>query len=194
MRALVWTYNADYGVEKTMVYTLCNGEVAEWLKAHAWKACVLRKRYREFESHPLRHFVYYNELMQPQSPQEPASVPEPTVTNPTPASAPAPAAPTSNGLGIASLILACFVPIPPLLFLVAPLLMGGNDSVGAAALLLAGLFLLEIIVMPIAGVIALILAIVALSKGSGRRLAGIALGLLGLGLILLFIQIGIYSV
>lgn len=30
------------------------GEVAEWLKAHAWKACVRRESYREFESHPLR--------------------------------------------------------------------------------------------------------------------------------------------
>ena len=30
------------------------GEVTEWLKVHAWKACV--RKYREFESHPLRHF------------------------------------------------------------------------------------------------------------------------------------------
>ena len=30
------------------------GEVAEWLKAHAWKVCILRKRYREFESRSLR--------------------------------------------------------------------------------------------------------------------------------------------
>ena len=29
------------------------GEVAEWFKAHAWKACVV-KTYRGFESPPLR--------------------------------------------------------------------------------------------------------------------------------------------
>ncbi len=29
-----------------------SGEVTEWLKVHAWKACV--RKYREFESHPLR--------------------------------------------------------------------------------------------------------------------------------------------
>ncbi len=29
------------------------GEVTEWLKVHAWNACV--REYREFESHPLRH-------------------------------------------------------------------------------------------------------------------------------------------
>ena len=29
------------------------GEVTEWLKVHAWNACV--RKYREFESHPLRH-------------------------------------------------------------------------------------------------------------------------------------------
>ncbi len=32
--------------------TAC-GEVTEWLKVHAWNACV--RKYREFESHPLRH-------------------------------------------------------------------------------------------------------------------------------------------
>ena len=31
------------------------GEVAEWLKAHAWKACVRLKPYRGFESRSLRH-------------------------------------------------------------------------------------------------------------------------------------------
>ena len=31
------------------------GEVAEWLKAHAWKACGHRKVPREFESLLLRH-------------------------------------------------------------------------------------------------------------------------------------------
>ncbi len=30
------------------------GEVSEWLKEHAWKACVRRKAYRGFESRPLR--------------------------------------------------------------------------------------------------------------------------------------------
>jgi hypothetical protein len=35
--------------------TASGGEMAEWFKAHAWKACVL-KRYREFESPSLRHF------------------------------------------------------------------------------------------------------------------------------------------
>ena len=32
-----------------------SGEVAEWLKAHAWKACV--RKYREFESHLLRQIL-----------------------------------------------------------------------------------------------------------------------------------------
>jgi hypothetical protein len=32
------------------------GEMAEWFKAHAWKACVL-KRYREFESPSLRQLL-----------------------------------------------------------------------------------------------------------------------------------------
>ena len=32
-----------------------SGEVAEWLKAHAWKVCIRRKAYRGFESRPLRH-------------------------------------------------------------------------------------------------------------------------------------------
>jgi hypothetical protein len=31
-----------------------HGEVTEWLKVHAWNACV--REYREFESHPLRQF------------------------------------------------------------------------------------------------------------------------------------------
>ena len=30
------------------------GRVAEWLKAHAWKACGLRKEPRGFKSHPVR--------------------------------------------------------------------------------------------------------------------------------------------
>ena len=29
----------------------------EWFNLHAWKACVLLKEYREFESHPLRQFL-----------------------------------------------------------------------------------------------------------------------------------------
>ena len=29
--------------------------MTEWLKVHAWKACV--REYREFESHPLRHLA-----------------------------------------------------------------------------------------------------------------------------------------
>jgi hypothetical protein len=32
---------------------ISGGEVAEWFKAHAWKACV-PKQYRGFESLPLR--------------------------------------------------------------------------------------------------------------------------------------------
>ena len=32
-----------------------SGEVAEWLKVHAWNACV--RKYREFESHPLRQIL-----------------------------------------------------------------------------------------------------------------------------------------
>ncbi len=31
----------------------CYGEVTEWFKVHAWNACV--RKYREFESHLLRH-------------------------------------------------------------------------------------------------------------------------------------------
>ena len=31
------------------------GEVTEWLKVHAWNACV--RKYREFESHPLRQKI-----------------------------------------------------------------------------------------------------------------------------------------
>jgi hypothetical protein len=34
------------------------GEMAEWFKAHAWKACVA-KHYRGFESLSLRHFSFY---------------------------------------------------------------------------------------------------------------------------------------
>ena len=33
------------------------GEVSEWLKEHAWKACGCRKVAREFESLPLRFFL-----------------------------------------------------------------------------------------------------------------------------------------
>ena len=32
------------------------GEMAEWFKVHAWKACVRLKPYRGFESLSLRHF------------------------------------------------------------------------------------------------------------------------------------------
>src|ERR1041384_5196976 len=35
------------------------GEMAEWFKAHAWKACVA-KHYRGFKSHSLRHFPLLN--------------------------------------------------------------------------------------------------------------------------------------
>ena len=34
------------------------GEVSEWLKVHAWKACVRVKPHRGFESPPLRLFVF----------------------------------------------------------------------------------------------------------------------------------------
>lgn len=37
------------------------GEVTEWLKVHAWNACV--RKYREFESHPLRQFFYISPLL-----------------------------------------------------------------------------------------------------------------------------------
>lgn len=37
------------------------GEVTEWLKVHAWNACV--REYREFESHPLRQFFYKPETL-----------------------------------------------------------------------------------------------------------------------------------
>lgn len=40
------------GVEKTD-----GGGVAEWLKALAWKAGKRIKPFREFESHPLRHYL-----------------------------------------------------------------------------------------------------------------------------------------
>ena len=30
------------------------GQVAEWLKAHAWKVCIRLKPYRGFESLPVR--------------------------------------------------------------------------------------------------------------------------------------------
>ena len=33
-----------------------NGEVAEWLKAHAWKACKREKLFRGFESLPHRNY------------------------------------------------------------------------------------------------------------------------------------------
>jgi hypothetical protein len=36
------------------------GEVSEWLKEHAWKACVRRKVYRGFESRPLRQTQIWN--------------------------------------------------------------------------------------------------------------------------------------
>ena len=32
-----------------------DGEMTEWLKVHAWKACV--RKYREFESHSLRQYI-----------------------------------------------------------------------------------------------------------------------------------------
>ena len=40
-----------------MVLGLRGGEVAEWFKAHAWKACVANP-YRGFESPPLRQFLF----------------------------------------------------------------------------------------------------------------------------------------
>lgn len=42
-----------------MIVRFC-GEVAEWLKALAWKASVRRNPYREFESHPLRQLLVGN--------------------------------------------------------------------------------------------------------------------------------------
>ncbi len=39
---------------KNRCYNYCCGEMAEWLKAHAWKACVWVKSYRRFESCSLR--------------------------------------------------------------------------------------------------------------------------------------------
>ncbi len=38
--------------------SICGG-VAEWLKALAWKAGKRIKLFREFESHPLRHFSFW---------------------------------------------------------------------------------------------------------------------------------------
>ena len=37
------------------------GEVTEWLKVHAWNACV--RKYREFESHPLRQITYLTHVL-----------------------------------------------------------------------------------------------------------------------------------
>ena len=55
MKAYAEPRNRVYGVEYTTAILESTGEVAEWLKAHAWKACVRGNSYREFESHPLRH-------------------------------------------------------------------------------------------------------------------------------------------
>ena len=41
---------------------LRKGEVSEWLKEHAWKACVRRKAYRGFESRPLRQKSIMNRI------------------------------------------------------------------------------------------------------------------------------------
>ena len=41
-----------YKVPHIFIGTPDHGEVTEWLKVHAWNACV--RKYREFESHPLR--------------------------------------------------------------------------------------------------------------------------------------------
>jgi hypothetical protein len=40
MRVESGGYNGNCGVEMTIVYLFEYGEVAEWLKAHAWKACI----------------------------------------------------------------------------------------------------------------------------------------------------------
>ena len=37
------------------------GEVSEWFKEHAWKACVRRKAYRGFESLSLRHLSLFEQ-------------------------------------------------------------------------------------------------------------------------------------
>ena len=44
----------------TILSKVCHsrlGELSEWLKEHAWKACVRRTLYREFESLTLRHEI-----------------------------------------------------------------------------------------------------------------------------------------
>ena len=41
------------------------GEVSEWLKEHAWKACGRREVSREFESLPLRSFYLYRKTFYP---------------------------------------------------------------------------------------------------------------------------------
>ncbi len=46
--------------ECTILSKVCHsslGELSEWLKEHAWKACVRRTLYREFESLTLRHEI-----------------------------------------------------------------------------------------------------------------------------------------
>ena len=45
--------HCDGSAASGMVSGLRGGEVAEWFKAHAWKACVANP-YRGFESLPLR--------------------------------------------------------------------------------------------------------------------------------------------
>ncbi len=55
-------HRLDRGPEKSVVQKylpsvlIYFGEVTEWLKVHAWNACV--RKYREFESHPLRQLGF----------------------------------------------------------------------------------------------------------------------------------------
>ena len=49
--------NCDESAASGMVSSLRGGEVAEWFKAHAWKACVANP-YRGFKSLPLRQISF----------------------------------------------------------------------------------------------------------------------------------------
>ena len=52
--------HCDGSTASGKVLSLRGGEVAEWFKAHAWKACVANP-YRGFESLPLRQ-IYFREV------------------------------------------------------------------------------------------------------------------------------------
>ncbi len=60
MRAKRAKGNHKHDVEYTMIQYTVHGEVAEWSKAHAWKACKWGNLFRGFEPHPLRHELVFD--------------------------------------------------------------------------------------------------------------------------------------